>query len=439
MNQFSDGGAPVGDTRVHPVLGFARALETALGKVAGSDPVFMTAAEKEEALALLYAEEQRLAAVRMKVMAVGGDVAEVHASRDVADWLAHASHSNSASVHNDLQLAQDLERRWARLGEALASGRANLAQARVIAAALDDLPADLAPETLVQAEEHLVSLTDSYTPRQLRVLGRRILEVVAPVLAEAEEGRKLEEEERRARARTSLRFKRLGTGATRITLILPDKDAERLRTDLDAFTSPRQPQQECSTEPGAGQGVAGPATGVGLSDLDRIPADRLRGQAFCALLEHLDPRRLPDHGGDATHVMVTIGLDQLREHLAAAGIGPEERISATEARRLACTAKIIPAVLGGNGEILDLGRAQRLFSPAQRRAMALRDGRCRAEGCTIPATWCESHHLRPWSQGGNTDLDDGVLLCSWHHHRIHDRRYRHQRLPHGDYRFTRRT
>ncbi|HET7069210.1 MAG TPA: HNH endonuclease signature motif containing protein, partial [Nocardioides sp.] len=66
--------------------------------------------------------------------------------------------------------------------------------------------------------------------------------------------------------------------------------------------------------------------------------------------------------------------------------------------------------------------------------------RCRTEGCTIPAAWCEAHHAKkPWSQGGRTDLADGVLLCPWHHHRAHDPRYDAQRLPDGDYRFHRRT
>jgi hypothetical protein len=72
--------------------------------------------------------------------------------------------------------------------------------------------------------------------------------------------------------------------------------------------------------------------------------------------------------------------------------------------------------------------------------MALRDGGCRAEGCSIPAAWCEAHHSRdPWSRGGKTNLADGQLLCSWHHHRAHDDRYLTQRLPHGDVRYRRRT
>ena len=101
---------------------------------------------------------------------------------------------------------------------------------------------------------------------------------------------------------------------------------------------------------------------------------------------------------------------------------------------------LIPAVLGGKSEVLDLARTSRLFKPAQRKAMIIRDRECRAEGCTIPAAWCEAHHWRkPWAQGGTTDLADGVLLCGWHHHRAHDPKYDATRMPNGDFRFHRRT
>lgn len=167
---------------------------------------------------------------------------------------------------------------------------------------------------------------------------------------------------------------------------------------------------------------------------------RRLGRAFCSLLETLDPQRLPLHGGDATTVIVTVSLDALRAELAAAGVATVDRLTAAEARRLACTAKIVPAVLGGKSEVLDLGRSARLFSPAQRKALAVRDRRCRAEGCTIPAAWCEAHHAgHPWSRGGKTDLADGLLLCSHHHHRVHDPDYAHTRLADGDLRFHRRT
>jgi hypothetical protein len=138
--------------------------------------------------------------------------------------------------------------------------------------------------------------------------------------------------------------------------------------------------------------------------------------------------------------MVSIDLDSLRSGLGLAETSTGELVTAGQARRLACTASILPVVLGGAGEILDLGRARRLFSPAQRKAMAIRDRRCRAQGCDIPAAWCEAHHAhKPWSHGGRTDLAHGLLLCSFHHHRAHDPTWNTNRLPNGDLRYTRRT
>ncbi|WP_310526665.1 HNH endonuclease signature motif containing protein [Nocardioides sp.] len=114
-------------------------------------------------------------------------------------------------------------------------------------------------------------------------------------------------------------------------------------------------------------------------------------------------------------------------------------MSAGDARRLACTANLVPVVLGAKSEILDVGRAQRLFNAAQRRALAVRDKRCRAEGCDMPAAWSQAHHPHPCSRGGETDLANAILLCSHHHHRAHDDRFQHERLPNGDLRFHRRT
>ncbi|WP_322936949.1 HNH endonuclease signature motif containing protein [Nocardioides bizhenqiangii] len=212
----------------------------------------------------------------------------------------------------------------------------------------------------------------------------------------------------------------IGDGLARTTIVHPVLDRDRLLTYLEAFTSPRKADHALSGEE------------------DRIPYPRRLGQAFCALLEHLDPTKLPQHGGDATTVMVTIGLESLRAELGVGSIVGGEPLSATAVRRLACNADIIPVVLGGRGEILDLGRSRRLFSPAQRKAMRLRDQRCRAEGCTIPAAWTEAHHLKPWATGGNTDLDDGILHCSYHHHLAHDPHCTAERLPNGDIRYHRR-
>lgn len=402
-----------------PLLGCAQVMAEALDAITDADPIYLTTSDKADLLRQLATLETRLTEVRLRVLATASDLAEATGARDAAAWYAATTRQDSASARVDQQLATALDHTHPDLRTALREGRVNLAQARVITAALADLPADLDPLTRRRAEQTLVGYAADYTPQQLRILGRRILEVTAPEIAEAHEARLLAAEEAHARATTKLTLKPLPDGTTRLSGLLPNATAHRLATYLEAFTNPRKTD-----------GTTVPA-GAGSY------AHRL-GQAFCQLLETLDPQRLPIHGGDATTVIVTIGLDQLRHELGTGTVIGADRLTAHQARRLACTAKIIPAVLGARSEVLDLGRAQRLFTPAQRKALALRDHTCRAEGCTIPATWCEAHHRTPWSHGGKTDLTDGILLCN-HHHRAHDPAWHTQRLPNGDVRYTRRT
>ncbi|MET1020617.1 MAG: DUF222 domain-containing protein [Arthrobacter sp.] len=94
-------------------------------------------------------------------------------------------------------------------------------------------------------------------------------------------------------------------------------------------------------------------------------------------------------------------------------------VTASTARKIACDADIIPVLLGGEGRILDLGRAARVFPPHIRKALTARDQGCAFPSCTIPAPWCEAHHITFWSRGGTTGTDNGTLLCSHHHHLIH--------------------
>jgi hypothetical protein len=98
--------------------------------------------------------------------------------------------------------------------------------------------------------------------------------------------------------------------------------------------------------------------------------------------------------------------------------GIAQPIDAGAARRLAAKAEIIPVVLGSDSEVLDLGRASRAFTRAQRRALEERDGGCAS--CGRPGAYAEAHHLTWWSRGGTSDLDNGILLCTACHHRVHN-------------------
>jgi hypothetical protein len=407
----------------HPIRGCAATVVSALADVSSVPVELMSVEDKAQSLVELDQAESAIAALRLRILASSTDVATDFGARDAGAWLAHHTRTDDGPRRADLRLGEALAQRWLRVGAGLAAGAVNRAQAQVIVRALDDLDlTDLEPGIVVRAEEHLVELAARFSPKRLRILGRRILDIVAPEIGEAREGRALELEEQRAWAETSLTFHAAGRGLTRIEGVVPDATAHRLRTYLEALTSPRHDSA---------------VNGEG----DRLPIHRKRGQAFCTLLEAIDPEQLPRHGGDATTVMVTVTLEALQTELAAAGLlgSDDERIRASEARRLACNAKIVPAVLGGKSEILDLGRGARIFSAAQRKALRLRDKRCQAEGCETDGTWCEAHHLKAWSLGGATDLTNALLLCSFHHHRAHDSRYEHSSTSSGELRFRRRT
>jgi hypothetical protein len=414
-----------GDSGDHPVVRFAASLDAAIDKASGFAPTFMTPAQKRTVLVALEREEERLHALKLRVLACADDVAQEAAAKDVGAWLATEARLARNHTARDLKLGKALDQRWTTLGDAVADGAVNTDQAHVIVRALDRLPDDLEPEQVTKAEEHLIGEAAHFGPAELARLGEHLLEVVAPDTYEALIAQQLAREERRAREGTALRVKPLGDGLCRVTATLSEAAANRLLTTLDAYTSPRHRQGDVDS---SAEGAL-------------IPIAKQRGQAFCTLLEHLDPTKLPAHGGDATSLVITMSLDQLREELGAGEVIGHDthHLSAGEVRRLACTAKLIPAVLGTKSETLDLGRSARLFSRAQVKALRLRDKGCRADGCTVPVTWTEAHHLDPWSRGGNTDLANGLLLCNFHHHRIHDDRYLHERLPNGDVRFSRRT
>jgi hypothetical protein len=94
-------------------------------------------------------------------------------------------------------------------------------------------------------------------------------------------------------------------------------------------------------------------------------------------------------------------------------------VTASTIRKIACDADIIPVLLGSQGRILDIGRTTRIFPPHIRKALNTRDQGCAFPNCTTPAPWCEAHHITYWSRGGPTSTDNGVLLCTHHHHLIH--------------------
>ena len=107
--------------------------------------------------------------------------------------------------------------------------------------------------------------------------------------------------------------------------------------------------------------------------------------------------------------------------------------SAEWARRFACDAAISRIVIGPASEILDAGRATRTFTAAQTRAIVARDRHCIWTGCDAPPGWCDAHHIHHWADLGDTDIDNGVLLCGRHHDRVHTNHHAIVKNPDGHY------
>jgi len=123
--------------------------------------------------------------------------------------------------------------------------------------------------------------------------------------------------------------------------------------------------------------------------------------------------------GERPHVVVTIGLEDLENRARGALLHTGGGLTPAQLRRIACDADIIPVVLGEHGEPLDIGRAHRQIPIGIRRLAAARDKGCAHPGCDRPPSWCECHHVIEWQHGGETKIENVVMLCGEHHDQIH--------------------
>ena len=150
-------------------------------------------------------------------------------------------------------------------------------------------------------------------------------------------------------------------------------------------------------------------------------ADQRRGEALVEIC-----RRAAAAGGEAptttkAAVFVTVDFEDLKTGCGAGSTLTGQLLGTETIRRIACDALIIPVVLGTDSEVLDVGRARRLFTPGILRAMWLRDRGCTIPDCTAPPFWADAHHLIHWVEGGDTSLLNGALLCGRHHTIAHQR------------------
>lgn len=127
-------------------------------------------------------------------------------------------------------------------------------------------------------------------------------------------------------------------------------------------------------------------------------------------------------GGKPAELQVTATIETL-VGLAGAAAGETEfsvPVSGATVQRLACDSSVTRVLLGAESLVIDVGRSKRLVDGALRKALAVRDKCCQWPYCERPASWCDGHHLVHWIHGGETNLENCILLCKRHHRMVHE-------------------
>jgi hypothetical protein len=403
----------------HPVLVGLGEIEDALDRMLTGAATPLTG-DYATAVTRLERISRRVEAVKLKVLA-GADKAGTAADggfTGTESWVARHTTVSRTTAAREVALATQLAAGHDATAAALDQGLVSPGHAAVILSAGRDLPKGVSDAQRQQVEATLVEKAQRYDPDQLRRIARRAIEAVEPdqTVVDAHENELVRTEEQEARSRTRLSFHDNNDGTVTGHFTIPALAAAVLQKVIESMTSPRRMRER---------------------ETSSFDWAHRRGLAFAELLEHLPTDHL--HPKTAATVVVTVGHTILEGALKAAHLDTGHTITAGEARRLACGAGLIPAVLGTGSVALDLGRESRLCSDAQRTAIGLQHATCAADGCERPYAWSELHHKRPWSKGGRTDLQDVIPLCHRHHQYVHDTAFDHRYLPDGSIRFSRRS
>ncbi|WP_166984141.1 HNH endonuclease signature motif containing protein [Paramicrobacterium fandaimingii] len=310
--------------------------------------------------------------------------------------------------------------RWSHIAEAAFAGTVDAEAVAPLIRSLEEVRLSADPQMLDAAEDGMMRIASRSTPEYAKQQMRVWKEALDP-----DGARPREEAQRQAR------FFHIGKvdahGMTPIKGRLTPDAAARLNAAISTHTNPRArvafrpvDESEDATAPHDSNDNVAPS--VGTHDLD----PRTHGQKLHDIIDGLISSGHRASVSDAgsrraqTEVIVTTTLEDLR---SGDGVGwangAQEPLGPITTERIICDEGYRRMILGDNGEALWLGHKQRAFSPQQKLAIAARDETCGWPECDMPADWCDVHHVTYWSQDGPTDVDNGLLLCSAHHHMLH--------------------
>jgi hypothetical protein len=271
--------------------------------------------------------------------------------------------------------------------EALAQGRIGSEQVDVIRKTLDGLP-DLEPSQRVMAETEMVKRAAEDDPNALTRFGSRMRDIVDP------DGPPPPDPDPKRPPRQFVRHTRRD-GVVEFKGYLDPESGHKLEMLMKPFMKPFNEQD------------------------DRGHAERA-ADAFVDVLQlATNCPDLPTHNGLKTEMAFIVDIDKLRATADDTVLPGQTQLTAAEARRIACDAHVLPAVMGGDSKPLDVGVPSYVTPAHIRRGLVLRDRGCAFPSCDRPAGACDAHHIREWLQGGPTQLDNLVLLCQYHHRLIH--------------------
>lgn len=242
---------------MHPIISCAADVQGALKGVASVEPTFMSVGEKQSALVALTEARSQLDALAARVLAASDEVGEQHGLRDAAAWLALQTRTTRREARRELALGRALEQHSA-VASAMTSGELRTEQARAIVEAVDVLPARVNAETRGLAETTLLELASRHDARDLKQIGKRILDVVAPEVGESHEETVLAEEEARALSGVELTVSDDGNGLCHGRFTVPSHIWAMLKRHLLALANPaRHTRPSCATSPTTGSRCAG--------------------------------------------------------------------------------------------------------------------------------------------------------------------------------------
>ncbi|TFC82641.1 DUF222 domain-containing protein [Cryobacterium cheniae] len=354
-----------------------------------------------------------------KLVAVGTMMADTEAAEKLVEAALSAPDPDATEVAAFVARVP-----WqAPIARAVTAGTLSVDAAESIRAGLGQIDAAVTAEKLGMALAELLAEVSALNADEVFRRARRMRDVLDEAGIAAREKQAYDDR--------VLRVYRLNNGNVRLNGLFSPEDGEFVLSTFDSITGPRRGAVRFVDTERA-------AWAKKMQD-DPRSNEQIAADSLVQLLKiagEADPGRMFGGRRPAVRVIVTektlksgqtdqAGAPKPAEPAASAAHGQIEGspvpISQESIDRLLCDTGSRGITFDGNGQIINVGRNERLFTEAQRAAMAVRDGGCLWIDCDRPPAWSEAHHINEWlKDNGHTDLADGVLLCHPHHLLLHN-------------------